>query len=232
LAKMLAEHVPVVGVVTKSRADNGFRAEVQRLLSDVTNVVRVRAVPEELDDGHRLAPMGLTDLVALTLDLIPDAQKRAFVAAQKADIALKRNRSHLIVATSAVSAAGLAAAPIPFADAALLVPVQVAMIAGITATFGLSLSQGLLTSVVASTIGGAAATVGGRVLVGNLLKMIPGAGSLAGGAINAAAAAAVTTTFGETYIAALQYLFAQHGGEPPTADEIVGEMRRRLGDNG
>jgi uncharacterized protein (DUF697 family)/predicted GTPase len=229
LAQMLAEHVPAVGVVTKSRADNGFRAEVQRLMPQLKNVVRVRAVPEKFDDGHSLAPMGLTDLVSLTLDLIPEAQKRAFVAAQKADIAIKKSRSHLIVATSATSAAGLAVAPIPFADAALLLPVQVAMIAGITATFGLSLTQGLLTSLVASTVGGAAATVGGRVLAGNLLKLIPGLGSVAGGALNAAAAAAVTTTFGEAYIAALQFLFVQHGGEAPTTDEIVREVRKRLG---
>jgi hypothetical protein len=32
LLNLLAKHIPVVAVITKSRADNGFRSEVQRLL--------------------------------------------------------------------------------------------------------------------------------------------------------------------------------------------------------
>ena len=32
LLDLLAKHIPVVAVITKSRADNGFRSEVQRLL--------------------------------------------------------------------------------------------------------------------------------------------------------------------------------------------------------
>src|SRR5262249_1858742 len=147
------------------------------------NVVRVRAIVEELDDGHSLPPMGLVELVHLTMELFPEGQKRAFVAAQKADLALKRQRSHLIVGTAAVSAAGIGATPIPFADAALIVPIQVAMVAGITATYGLSLSKGFLSSLVASTVGGAAASVCGRAIVGGLLKLIPVVGSVVGGAI-------------------------------------------------
>src|SRR4029453_4300199 len=93
-------------------------------------------------DGHCLPPMGLVELVQLTMELFPEGQKRAFVAAQKADLASKRQRAHLIVGTTASSAAGIGAVPVPFADAALLVPMQVAMVAGITAPYGLTFSQG------------------------------------------------------------------------------------------
>jgi hypothetical protein len=41
---------------------------------------------------------------------------------------------HLIVGTAAVSAAGVGALPIPFSDWALLLPIQVGMLAGITST--------------------------------------------------------------------------------------------------
>ena len=66
-------------------------------------------VEEELDDGHTMAPMGLESLVNLTMSLLPEAQQRAFVAAQKADLELKKQRSRMIVASAAVSAAGVAA---------------------------------------------------------------------------------------------------------------------------
>jgi uncharacterized protein (DUF697 family)/predicted GTPase len=228
LAAMLAEFMPVVGVVTKARSDKGFRAEVQRLLPHVKNVIRVRAIPEELDDGHSLLPMGLVELVQLTMELFPEGQKRAFVASQKADLALKRQRSHLIVGTAATSAAGIGAAPIPFADAALILPIQLAMVAGITATYGLSFSEGFLTSLVGITVGGGVSTYTGRAIVGGLLKLIPGAGSVVGGAISAATAAAITTAFGEAYISALDVLFAKHGGEPPSLPEVLEEVRRRF----
>jgi uncharacterized protein (DUF697 family) len=225
---MLAEFMPVVGVVTKAQSDKGFKAEVQRWLPQARNVVRVRAIPDELDDGHYLPPSGLVELVQLTMELFPEGQKRAFVAAQKADMALKRQRSHMIVGTAAASAMGIGAAPIPFADAVLIVPIQIAMVAGITATYGLSLSEGFLSSLVASTIGSAAATLSGRAIVGGLLKLIPGVGSIVGGTISGATAVAITTAFGEAYIAALDFLFTKHGGEPPSQQEILEEVRKRL----
>lgn len=221
LVDMLADFMPVLAVVTKARADQGFRAEVQRLLPRAVNVVRVRSIAEELDDGHKLPPMGLIDLVQATVDLVPEGQRRAFVAAQKADLELKRKKSHFIVGASVTAAMGVAAAPIPFADAALLVPIQLGMIAGITATYGLEFSEGFLSTVVASAIGGAATTLSGRAIVGSLLKLIPGAGSVVGGAIAAATAGAMTTALGEAYIKALDVLFAKHAGEQPTQGEVL-----------
>jgi len=86
LARTMAEAVPVVGVITKARADRGFRAVVQEFMPAAHNVVRVRALREVFDDGHVLEPMGLRELVELTMTLVPEGQRRAFVAAQKVDI--------------------------------------------------------------------------------------------------------------------------------------------------
>jgi len=91
LTKMLAEFMPVVAIITKARSDQGFRAVVQQLLPQAGNVVRVRALVEELDDGHVLPQMGLVELIDLTMELVPEGQRRAFVAAQKVDIALKKS---------------------------------------------------------------------------------------------------------------------------------------------
>lgn len=225
LTRMLAENLPVVAIITKARSDQGFRATVQSLLPHARNVVRVRAIREELDDGHTIGQMGLQELIDLTMELVPEGQRRAFTAAQKVDIALKKKQSHLIVAGSAASAALVGATPIPFADAVLLVPIQVGMLAGITATFGLSLNDGLLSSLVASVITGTGATMVGRALVGSLLKLIPGGGSLIGGAISATTAAAITTAFGEAYIATLEMLFKRNNGEPPSPEELLATFK-------
>jgi hypothetical protein len=119
LLNLLAKHIPVVAVITKARADNGFRSEVQRLLPKASNVIRVRAIPELQDDGHVLGPMNLTDLVEWTMQVIPDGQKNAFAAAQRVTLRLKKERAQLIVASATIAAARTGAFPIPFADAYL-----------------------------------------------------------------------------------------------------------------
>ena len=53
--------------------------------------LRVRAINEELDEGIVLPAMGLKDLVDLTMQVVPEGLKRAFTAAQKVDIELKKN---------------------------------------------------------------------------------------------------------------------------------------------
>lgn len=221
LADTLADFMPVLAVVTKARANNGFREEVQRLLPRAKNVVRVRAIPEELDDGHTLPPMGLIDLVQATVDLVPEGQRQAFVAAQKADLELKKKKAHIIVGAAAASAMGVGAAPIPFADAACLVPIQIGMIASITATYGLEFSEGFLSTVVASAVGSSAMTISGRAIFASLLKLVPGAGAIAGGAIAAATAGTMTTFLGEVYIGALHALFIKYKGEAPPAEEVL-----------
>ncbi len=232
LHKTLARHMPVIGVITKARADQGFKAKVQQLLPETKNVVRVRALAEELDEGHVLAPMGLTDLVELTADVIPESFRRAFVAAQKASVQQKKKVSHDIVGVSATAAAAAGASPIPFSDAAILAPIQIGMLAGISSAFGLELSTAFLSTLVAAAAGATGATFVGRAIVSNLLKFIPGAGTLAGGAISATTAVVITTTLGELYISTLVALFTDSGGEAPSSDDVTHEFKKRLGGKG
>ena len=225
----LAASMPVLGVITKAIFDDGFRAEVQRLLPEAKNVVRVRALSEHFDDSDVvLPPMGLNELVEATAEVIPDAVQRAFAAAQKASIELKKRKAHKVVVASVAAAAGAGAAPIPFADALILVPIQIGMLAGISATYGIEVSRALLSTLVASIAGAAGAAFLGRAVVSNLLKFVPGVGSVAGGAIAATAAAALTTALGELYIAVLAKLFTASEGEAPSPEAIAQEFKDHL----
>lgn len=222
LVKMLTDYnIPVIAVITKARSDKGFRATVLEIIPLVRNAVRVRAIEEELDEGIILPPTGLVNLVDVTMGEVPEGLKRAFTAAQKVDIALKKTKSHSIVAGAAASAAGIAAAPIPFSDAVAIVPIQVAMLASISATFGLSIDKSFLSTIVGGIVTGAGGTLAGRAIVSSLLKLVPGIGSVTGGIIAATTASAFTIAFGEAYIAALEMLFVQNDGEPPTTEDVV-----------
>ena len=229
LHKTLAKHMPVIGVITKARADQGFKAEVQHLLPETKNVVRVRALSETLDEGQVLKPMGLIELVEVTMEVIPDAVLRAFAAAQIASVEKKKSEAHKIVIAAAAAAGAIGAAPIPFADAACLIPIQATMLARISSAFGLELSTAFLTTLVATMAGTTGAALAGRAIVAGLLKLVPAAGAFAGGAIAATTAATLTTTLGELYIATLAALFVDSGGEIPSSEDVMSEFKKRLG---
>lgn len=104
----------------------------------------------------------------------------------------KRKKSHRIIHAAALSAAIIGFSPIPFSDAALLVPVQLTMMARLHNVFGQSWTESL-----AKSIGKEIVVVGfGRSAVGNVLKFVPGVGTVAGGAINATVALTITEVMG------------------------------------
>lgn len=228
LVEMLNSYgIPVIVVITKAMADGGFKDEVLKIIPNCLNAVRVNSVATSFDNGVVIPPSGLKELVDLTFQVIPKGQQSAFVASQKVDLEKKKSQCHGIVVLAAANAAAVGAIPIPFADAALLVPIQVAMLAQISATFGLSVDEGFLSTIVASTITGGLSTMVGRTIVSNLLKFIPGFGSIFGGVIEASVAATTTTAFGEAYIATLAGLFSDNNGSPPTNEQVVEAFQKR-----
>ena len=228
LVEMLDKYIPVVGVITKSVSDNGFRQTVQELLPRARNIVRVLAKETVFDGGYTMPAMGLDNLVELTMTLVPETQRDAFSAAQKVSIKHKRQRAHAVVASAALAAGGAGAAPLPFSDALAIIPVQISMLAGISAVWGLPVSTTFLGTLVSGGLTGSAGTIGGRAVAGALLKLIPGIGSVAGGAISAGVASTLTVAFGEAYITALYVLTKDDPNQIPTAEEIRDEFMRQL----
>ena len=94
LVTMLSEYMPVIGIITKARCDNGFKAEVQKLLPQTKNIVRIRAISEIDDEGNELQQKGLNELIDLTEDVIPAGIRKAFAAAQKASLKQKVKLPH------------------------------------------------------------------------------------------------------------------------------------------
>ena len=228
LVEMLDKYIPVVGVITKSTSDNGFRQTVQKLLPQTRNVIRVLAKEMVFDGGYTMRAMGLDNLVELTMTLVPETQRDAFSAAQKVSINHKRQRGHAAVVTAALAAGGAGAAPLPFSDALAIIPVQLSMLASISAIWGLPVSTSFLGTLVSGGITGSAGTIAGRAAVGALLKLIPGIGSAAGGAISAGVASSLTIAFGEAYITALYVLTKDNPNKIPSAEEIRDEFMRQL----
>lgn len=195
--------VPVILVLTKSYSKKDAVAlikEIEKENLPIVNVVPILAENFDIDEEFSVLSYGLDRLSQIMNNVIPEAVQKAFIAVQKVNLELKKTKARTIVTASSVTAAATGVAPIPFSDAALLVPNQITMLAGITAVFGLPLEKAMLTSIVSATLGTAGATIMGKSAVANILKFIPGAGTVVGGAISGATAAALTAALGEAYI--------------------------------
>ncbi|MFC7497133.1 MULTISPECIES: GTPase family protein [unclassified Nocardioides] len=139
---------------------------------------------------------GLQELLDATFRGAPSGVAHAITAAQRIDFDRKRERAEaaIKVATGAATTAG--ASPIPFSDAAILVPLQLTMMASIAVTYGISIERSTAASIAAT----AAATTAGRSLVGNLIKFVPGAGTAVAGTINAGVAGTFTFAMGHAWL--------------------------------
>lgn len=107
---------------------------------------------------------------------------------------------HKIIHTAAAAAATTAASPIPFSDAALLIPIQITMITGLYKANGANISRGVVDGAFKATLVSGL----GKSLAGNLLKFIPGVGTIVGGTLNAGVAVAFTEALGNEVVSKLR----------------------------
>jgi uncharacterized protein (DUF697 family) len=133
----------------------------------------------------------------------------------KADTTVRR-------AAAAAGAAG--ATPIPVADAAGVFGVQVGMIVAVSLQMGVKLKRADLQAMAMTLIGALGVTAGGRFIAGQVIKLIPGLGTLAGSAITGTTAAAVTYGLGRAYVEYLRSFF-QENERMPNADELAQGFR-------
>ena len=202
--------VPIIIVITKSLSKNQAECLRNKLLDENLNVIQVIPVLAEdymLDDGYVAKSFGLDTLVKVMAEALPDELLDTLHNVQIASLSEKKRYAQTVVATATTLAIGEGAAPIPFSDVALLIPTQLSMIASITVIFGFDVSKSVLTAFLSSAIGSGGATLLGKTVVTNLTKLIPGPGTVIGGAISATTAGVITAALGEAYIGIMELVF-------------------------
>ena len=210
--------IPAIIILTKDDDDEDFAEIVAGVMNDknarYAGLVRVRALSKP-----KRPAVGLEELVTATFATLPAAHRAAFAAAQKINRELNRSTAEDYVTAAASGAAAASVIPIPFADVATLAPIQAGMLFGISNAFGLTLERAQIMQLITTVLGCLAVTLAGGWALGNVLKFIPGPGSVIGAVVNATVAGGVTRTLGKTYIRFL-CSFMETNGRLPTADEI------------
>ena len=202
--------VPIIIVLTQSFSKKNadlLRGTIMNENLDVIQIVPVLAEDYEIDDNYVAESFGLDVLIKVMGEVLPDELLDTLQNVQIASLAEKKKRSQIAIATATTAAAGEGAAPIPFADCALLIPTQVTMLASITVIFGFNISKSIIIGFLSSTLGSGGATLLGKTIVAGLLKLIPGGGSVVGGVISASTAGIITASLGEAYVGLMSLVF-------------------------
>ncbi|HYI56022.1 MAG TPA: GTPase, partial [Microlunatus sp.] len=175
---------------------------------------------------------GLQEVLDATFRVAPEGVHGALTAAQEIDLSRKAGEAQKVIGAAVATAGGAAAIPIPFSDATLLVPIQLGMMAKIAHLYKIKFDRAALMAIVSTT----AATQVGRATFTGLIKLVPGAGTVIGGAIGAGVATTFTYAMGQAWLRVCQQV---HAGKlsgldgaldnDQLRDAFLSEFKKRLG---
>ena len=210
--------VPIILVFTKSYSEIEEEENVQMARDAIhkynskhtknplviEGIIPVVAKLYPINETFSVAPRNLDKLAEKTNELAPRGIQIANSAVKDIDVSIKRGMAQSIVAGATTAACAVGAIPIPTPDAAVLVPLQTAMMGGIARTYGIK-ENSQVNSIVNSVLKVGMTTIAGRTLL-NQLKLIPGLNA-AGSALNAVTAGIVTFAAGEISITMFERVY-------------------------
>jgi uncharacterized protein (DUF697 family)/predicted GTPase len=194
-----------------------FSAIEQAFADSCDRAVAIDFTLEE--DGYTPVFYGLEALRDILADLLPEAEARAIHQLLDNEVGeqignLYRDVGRRYISAFAVMAATLAAVPLPLATMPVLTALQVSMVGLLGKLYGQTLSPSQAGGVVSAIAGGFLAQAIGR----ELIKFIPGFGSVIAGSW----AAAYTWALGE---GACVYFGDLMGGKKPDPKKIQSVMQ-------
>lgn len=211
-ATAIWESVPVIVVITKSysvpeRANNieminNAFAKQKRYSKNLRKIIPVVASTYVLNDSAYAAPEGITELIDVTNELMPEGVQASEIDIANFKLNRKRALGHGIVGVSTTAAVVVGAVPVPFPDAVILSPIEVAEINALAQIYGINKnedSKRFLNSIV--EVGTVSAAAKSAI---NGLKAIPGI-NLGASLLNAIIAGSIVAALGEGSI----YVFEQ-----------------------
>lgn len=213
-ATAMWKSVPLIVVITKSYSvpdrqkniemvSNAF-AQQRKHPKNLRKIIPVVADTYTLNDTAFAPPEGIAELINATNELMPEGIKAAARDIARFVLNRKKALAQGVIGAAVVSGATVGAVPIPFADAAILSPIEVAEVNAIAHVYGLhkdEKSKQFLNSIVqVGTVSVAAKTAI------STLKAIPGI-NLAASALNAVMAGSIVGAIGEGSVYAFEKVY-------------------------
>lgn len=195
-----AKKLPVAVVLTQ--IDNLDVEELQAMEAAIRNHCQVEFFRTSVSDDPAVIAalqdyLQWDELISWAIDHLDESLREGFISALKGNLeAKKRMINHKVIPLYTSAAAAVALTPIPFSDAALLVPIQIKMSLHIMKTYALDQKLGNLSSLVGSVVVSESGRLLAQTLSANLFKLIPGVGTAIGTTVNTVVASSFTAAMG------------------------------------
>ena len=204
--------VPIIVVITKSYSvpDRVKNVDmVKRAFSTIKNnnlraIIPVVAATSVLNEDAYAPPEGIEELIKNTNELMPEGLHAA--DADLASFILNRKKilSQGVVSIATATGATIGAVPVPFPDALILSPTEVAEINAVSYIYGINKKDGYK-KFLESIIDVGAVSAGAKLAL-NSLKAIPGI-RLGASVVNAVVAGSIVAVIGEVSIYAFEQIY-------------------------
>ncbi len=213
-ATSMWKSVPVITVITKSYSlpdrqrnidmvTNAF-AKQERYSKNLKKIIPVVAQPFFITEDAFSPPQGITELIKATNACMPEGIKAGKSDLLRFILARKKALSQSVVVAATGAGVAVSAIPLPFADAAMLEPIEVTQVQSIARIFGIGddeeAKKFIDTLIKAGTVGAAAKGVAGYVK--QLAKKLPGVNI-----VNAVVAGSIVAILGEVSIYAFEQIY-------------------------
>lgn len=213
-ATKIWKSVPVIVVITKSISKPENNENIKMVTESfnkysndgnkLKGVVPVVAKEYKIDDKTSILPYGIEELIELSNSILPEGRQASKNDIAEYKLGRKRIFAHSLVSASVTSAAAIGAVPIPFADAAILVPLETGMLVSIAKIYGIKNDE--KSSVFIKTIVDTGTiSVTAKALI-SALKAIPGI-NIGASVLNAIIAGIIVATIGEASIYAYEQVY-------------------------
>jgi len=210
-------NIPIAVILTK--ADTPSEEEISEMRAQIParfmdSIFETSTKNEEYNQTKALVDWSIARL--------PESLRFAFIKSQKIDLKTKQKTARKYIKQQCALAFGVGFAPIPMSDAPLLVANEMSLIARILYLYDLgSVSDIIKTTGLSSMLGGLLTNLG-KSAVANLIKMIPGIGTVVGGAISGSVGSIITAGVGEAAsVTAYQISNAKLSGDYAKAEDLI-----------
>ncbi len=206
--------VPVIAVITKSFSESDKCENIQMVQDafatlkpgavNLKKIIPVVAAPYILNDNSAIPPQGIEELIDATNELMPEGLQAGEKVLSNLKLNSKRLLAQTIIATSTTAGTVVGAIPIPFADAAILTPLEIAEITLLSQVYGIKndekAKQVFNTIVDVGTVGVAA-----KMVISGI-KAIPGI-NIASSVLNGIIAGSFVMAIGEGSTAVFEQIY-------------------------
>lgn len=206
--------VPIIVVITKSfsapdrekkveMVENAFKEE-KKLNKNLKAVIPVVAATLTTGESAYVEPYGIPELIEKAGELLPEGMKAAVHDINAYKLKRRRILSQTVAGAATSAAVVVGAVPVPFSDAALLVPVEIGEVNGIAKVYGIK-NNDQSKEFIDSIVKVGTVSIAAKAAI-SALKAIPGV-DIAAGVINAIIAGAIAAAIGEGSIYAFEQIY-------------------------